>query len=920
LQKLREENKTLQAILNSLADGVVVTDKEGKFLFINTVAEKIVGVSSENVKPGQWASAYGAYHLDKVTLYSTDRLPLARAIKGEKVKHEVIFIKNAERPNGVYIDVSASPLKNKKGAIEGGTIIFRDITERIQAEIAKKENEKRLNDVFNKLPIPSYIWQQVKDDFILIKHNKAAEIITHGNVKEFLGMSLSKMYEKSPYLKVIRSNFEQCIKNKKSISHEMQYQMLITKETKDFIVSYVFVDPDLIMVHTEDITKRKLAEEELRKLSNAVEQTADSVVITDTDGFIEYVNPAFEKISGYKREEVIGQTPRILKSGKHKSTFYKKLWDTIQNGNTFRGRIINKRKNSELYWSEQTITPMKDKNGNITKYVSVLKDVTDSIEKQRQELQLKISQEQAKKLKEMDQMKSRFFANISHEFRTPLTLILGPIEKLISKFPNADIQKQAGLVKRNANHLLELINQLLDISKLEAGKLKLEASRDNIVSFVKGITTSFESMAENKDIRLRVKSVAEQIEIYFDRYKMTKIFTNLLSNALKFTPGGGDITVTINKTSINSIELKVKDTGIGIPAGELPKLFDRFYQVNISDTKLNKGTGIGLAITKELVDLHHGTITVNSKLGEWTEFKIKLPVGRRHLTDEEVVETEARTNEKIIVDKEESFQSTVEEVAEAEVMDEEKTLTLIVEDSTDVREFVKDSLGDDFQIEEAANGEQGIRKAVKIIPDIIISDIMMPKMDGNELTRILKNDEKTSHIPIILLTAKSDQESKLNGLAIGADDYLTKPFDTKELHTRIKNLVNTRRKLQEKFGKGEYVPKLRKKKLNDLEEQFMCKIMGVIENHISQEEFCVEEFAKEVGIGRVQLHRKLKALTGKSASNYLRSVRLSKAKQMIEEHKGNISEIAYSVGFSSPAYFTRCFKDEFGFPPSESKY
>jgi len=254
------------------------------------------------------------------------------------------------------------------------------------------------------------------------------------------------------------------------------------------------------------------------------------------------------------------------------------------------------------------------------------------------------------------------------------------------------------------------------------------------------------------------------------------------------------------------------------------------------------------------------------------------------------------------------------------VLDEDKYIVLVVEDNADVREFIKDSLGNAFQIEEASNGEQGVRKAEQIIPDLIISDIMMPKMDGNELVRKLKNDEKTSHIPIILLTAKSEQESRLEGLETGADDYLTKPFDTKELQIRINNLINIRRKLQQKYSSVDYVPAKNKKetekKLTNLEEQFMNKVMEVIENHISEEEFSIEQFGREVGMSRVQLHRKLKALSGKSASHYLRSVRLNKAKKMIEEEKGNISEIAYSVGFSSPQYFTRCFKEEFGFPPS----
>lgn len=963
MQKLREENKTLQAILNSLAEGVVVADKDGTFLFINPVAEKIIGMGPKNVKPEEWASTFGAYHLDKVTPYSPDKLPLARAIKGEEVKHEVIFIKNSERPKGVYIDVSASPLKDKKGAIEGGTIIFRDITERIQAEIAQKENEKKLNDVFNELPIPSYIWQQVKDDFILIEHNKAAEALTKGNVKKFLGITLSKMYGKSPYLKEIRSNFTQCIKEKKSISHEMLYQLQSTTEIKDFIVSYVFVHPDLIMVHTEDITKRKLAEEQLRKLSNAVEQTADGVVITDTDGFIEYVNPAFEKISGYRRKEVIGQTPRILKSGKHNIAFYKNLWDTIKNGNTFRARIINKKKNNELYWSEQTITPMKDKDGNITNYVSVLRDITETVEKQKQELQLKISREHTRKLEETDRMKSRFFANISHEFRTPLTLILGPSENIITKTSEEEIKNQAGLIKKNANRLLDLINQLLDLSKLEAGKLKLETSLSNIVPFVKGITMSFESLAERRNITLKVEPMNEDIKLYFDKEKMAKILTNLLSNAFKFTPEGGQITVTVGechaelvsasssqhkipKRVLNDshrqkqkrvVEIKVRDTGTGISEEELPKLFDRFYQVDSSHTREHEGTGIGLALTKELVELHKGSIRVESMEGEYTEFTLELPLGRDHLSDDEIVK-ENMTKDKVVLDStfsgtknlfnEDQFiyekDSSRQKAGQASQapkndrkMGEDKNILLVVEDNTDVRKYIKDSLGEIYQVEEAVNGEEGVGKAETIIPDIIISDIMMPKMGGNELTRILKKDERTSHIPIILLTAKAGQESKIEGLETGADAYLTKPFDTKELQVRIKNLLNIRKKLQEKYSKGISCQKRDKKKLSDLDEQFMCKVMEVIECRIAEETFSIEDFDREIGMGRVQIFRKIKALTGLSPSRYIRSVRLVKAKHMIEKKKGNISEIAYLVGFSSPQYFTRCFKEEFGFPPSD---
>jgi YesN/AraC family two-component response regulator len=244
-------------------------------------------------------------------------------------------------------------------------------------------------------------------------------------------------------------------------------------------------------------------------------------------------------------------------------------------------------------------------------------------------------------------------------------------------------------------------------------------------------------------------------------------------------------------------------------------------------------------------------------------------------------------------------------------------MVLVVEDNADVREFIKDSLSEDFQIEEASNGEQGIRKAENIIPDLIISDIMMPKMDGYELTRKLKNDEKTSHVPIILLTAKSEQESKLEGLETGADDYLTKPFDTKELQIRIKNLINIRKELQKKYSKAEFLYKPTGGKIKSIDEKFLTKVIEVIEKHLSDENFSVEECSSEVGMSRTHLHKKLKALVGKSPSRYVRTVRLYRAKQMIEEERGNISEVAYSVGFSSLAYFSKCFKDEFGYPPRD---
>ena len=580
--------------------------------------------------------------------------------------------------------------------------------------------------------------------------------------------------------------------------------------------------------------------------------------------------------------------------------------------------------------------------------------------------QVKTDEAVLKEREETDKIKSRFFANISHEFRTPLTLILGPAEKIISDTSD-DIKKDANIIKRNSRRLLQLINQLLDLSRLEAGKLKLEASKGNIVSFVKGVALSFESLSESKDITLKLQPEKEFIELYFDREKMMKILTNILSNAFKFTPEEGKITVSINikppfhppfdKGGISphlpsftkggkkggSVAIKIRDTGIGIASEEIPKLFDRFYQVDSSHTREYEGTGIGLALTKELVELHHGNIKVESEKNDpdkvgaglpegqvnWTEFTLEFPLGREHLKNEEILAEEEIQTKAFLspneVGMKNLYQESIDNKTDSSsktpqndiVINEEKTIILVVEDNYDMREYIKESLDVDYFIEEAVNGEQGVRKAEKIIPDLIISDMMMPKMDGNQLVKILKNDEKTSHIPIILLTAKAGHEDKLEGLEIGADDYLTKPFDIKELQVRIKNLISIRKKLQEKFSKTGYISKPPEKRLNSIDERFMKKVMDVIEQHLSEEDFSIEEFGNEVGMSRSQIHRKLKALSGKSASVFLRSVRLAKAKKMMEEQKGNISEIAYLVGFSSPSYFTKCFKDEFGNSPSE---
>ena len=538
------------------------------------------------------------------------------------------------------------------------------------------------------------------------------------------------------------------------------------------------------------------------------------------------------------------------------------------------------------------------------------------LRRQRLRHQLELEHEHSKKLEEVDQLKSSFYTNISHEFRTPLMLILGPVEKLLSKITDNDNRKQISLIKGNANRLLNLINQLLDLSKIEAGKLKLQASVGNIAQFVKGLVMEFDSVAERKDITLKINLKRENIEAYFDKEKLEKIITNIMSNAIKFTHNGGVVAVNINLID-HSVEILVRDTGIGIPKSKLQKIFDKFYQVDGSHTREYEGTGIGLALTKELVELHKGQIFIDSEEGKWTEVKLYFPLGRIHLPDDEIVEPIDFEIGKIKPEEVGiKMSSETEDTLNDNLVD--KTIVLLVEDNSDVREYIREALQENYYFEEAANGEQGLRKAEKLIPDLIISDVMMPKMDGYEMMKKIKQDEKTSHIPIILLTAKSDKDSKLEGLGLGADDYITKPFDTAELLARIRNLIDMRRLLQEKFSRENYTSeKIAKPKLSSIDENFMNRIMSVIEEHLSEEEFSIEEFGKDVGMSRSQMHRKLKALTGKSASVYLRTVRLTKAKQMIKEKKGTISEISYKVGFSSPAYFSRCFKEEFGYTPSE---
>jgi signal transduction histidine kinase/DNA-binding response OmpR family regulator len=540
-----------------------------------------------------------------------------------------------------------------------------------------------------------------------------------------------------------------------------------------------------------------------------------------------------------------------------------------------------------------------------------------------QRLKTKRNQQLLEKEREVDRMKSDFFANISHEFRTPLALILGPIDTILDKTDDPSSRFQLWLMKKNATRLLRLINQILELSKMQAGYLTLRASKFNAVSLIKGVSASFQSMAESKDIRLEIISTDEEISLYGDPEQIETICINLISNAFKFSDAGAKVTVQINRVHAISaqfpkevLELRVMDTGIGISKKHLDQIFDRFYRVGSSSVKEYGGTGIGLALTKDLVELHKGTIDVTSEPGVGTSVTVRLPLGKAHLKDDQVIEGRTEVREvSPAVQVEFSVTSEPEEMEMEEIPETEKPTILIIDDNDDVRNYVKSILEPQYLFFEAVNGEEGIRQAKAFIPDLIISDVMMPEMNGYDACRILKKDEITSHIPVILLTAKASINSRIEGLETEADLYLNKPFVPRELLLCINNLIQSRKKLRERYNR-QLVLKPVDIAINSMDEMFLDRLMKVLEANYEDENFSVEQLSKEIGMSRSQLHRKLHALTNESTSQFIRSFRLQRAMEFLKKNHGSVSEIAFKVGFSNPPYFNKCFLQHYGRTPT----
>jgi DNA-binding response OmpR family regulator/nitrogen-specific signal transduction histidine kinase len=560
---------------------------------------------------------------------------------------------------------------------------------------------------------------------------------------------------------------------------------------------------------------------------------------------------------------------------------------------------------------------------------------------------------ETEKLQEIDHMKSRFFANISHEFRTPLTLILGPLSEMLMKKGEPSEKQGLKLMERSARRLQQLINQLLDLSKLESGKMILQVQETELLSFINRIVQSFESQAKIKRINLSFSTELKFAYAWIDNEKMENIMNNLLSNAFKFTNKGGRIEVGIKNIPLNppseadftisplegelqgGVCITVSDTGRGIPLDNQDHIFDRFYQVDDSYSKDEEGSGIGLALTKELVDLHLGRIEVKSEVGIGSTFSIYLPLGKEHLRPEQVIESKTeKTDEEISLTDSpclavgQAFEEGVREMSATELPQEDYTrrvtegvsesrhLLLVVEDNSDMRLYIRGNLENDYEIVEAEDGDAGYKVCIKSLPDLIISDVMMPKMDGFEFCQKVKSDERTSHIPLILLTARAEMTDKLGGLDQGADDYLTKPFNVIELRTRIRNILEQRRRLHTRFQR-EAATQPREIAVSSLDEQFLNRALNIIERHMDEPGFEVTNFAREMGISRAHLYNKLEALTGQSAKEFIRTVRLKRGAQLIRKKAGNISQIAYEVGFNNPSYFSHCFCSQFGLSPSE---
>tara|TARA_R110000823_G_scaffold79592_2_gene181490 strand:+ start:54336 stop:57272 length:2937 start_codon:yes stop_codon:yes gene_type:complete len=520
--------------------------------------------------------------------------------------------------------------------------------------------------------------------------------------------------------------------------------------------------------------------------------------------------------------------------------------------------------------------------------------------------QFKNRQKTTKKLLELDTAKNTFFTNISHEFRTPLTLINGPIEdQLDSEKLSTSERKNLKAALRNTQRLKDLVDQLLALAKLESGNLKLNIRCANMPDFLIASAEAFIFNCTENNINFTVKVPKDEINDWFDQDILEKILYNLIGNAIKYTPENGSITLKGARVE-NKYEISIINSGKYIPLEQQEKIFERFYQTSSK----NPGTGIGLSLTKELTEVHKGSISIKSEESGFTEFKVQIPVNKSIYSDQEIF---SECEESGQPEKPAIFELSAQKEI---ILPEDAPTILVIDDSKDIRDYVSSIFEYTFTVHTASNGKEAFEIAIEVIPDIVISDVMMPGEDGFTFTKHLKEHQLTSHIPVILLTAKTQITSKLEAMGIGADAYITKPFNSQLLKASVENLIENRRRLQQRFAQ-EVVLMPKDIAISSADEKFLDLLQKVLDKNITDSNFTIEDFGKEMGVSRMQLHRKLKALTGQSASEFLKTQRLKLALKLLKEKKISIAEVGYTVGFNDPSYFTKCFKQEFGRSPSE---
>lgn len=535
------------------------------------------------------------------------------------------------------------------------------------------------------------------------------------------------------------------------------------------------------------------------------------------------------------------------------------------------------------------------------------RQLKDSIEKQRL---------MTEEMEKMTQTQLQFFTNVSHELRTPLTLIAGPAEQLLEDASVCGTHRtMLEMIQRNTRILIQQVGEILDFRKVQTDKAELHLNRFGLQNELKIWAGDFAAVAKRQNVTINVDTtgVDEDSLIIADRDKLEHIYFNLMSNALKYTPAGGSITTVLAHDDAR-YTLSVADTGKGVSSEELPHLFERYYQAKGAVG----GTGIGLSLVKAYVDLHNGTIKAESEVGKGTVFTISIPDSQPGYDPQNDSPSNTQAERSLVDDNyipaDTTKKETTERITDAEDVNTERPLVLIIDDNNGMRTYLRSILKSQYNVAEATNGQQGLEKARREVPSIVVCDVMMPVMDGLEFTRQLKSDTATSHIPVILLTARSQADQRKEGYDTGADSYITKPFSGQVLLARIDNLLRSRVMLRSLFA-GDKQEKGDEQQLNATDQTFVGRLRNVIKQNLSDSDFSVERLGEEIGLSRVQLYRKVKALTGQSPVELLRKARLTKARQLIEHTEKSISEVAYDVGFTSPSYFNKCFKEEFGINP-----